>query len=307
MIMRFTKQDSMTLLHTALTAAAALILTLTLGFGSLQADAAETSDTGDSQAESMTSSVTFPAEPDCLITYVFDDGSTYTVDTLVAMSMMMTNEDGSWYIDPDTGYYVCDYNKMWGFFTCLNILYPSSETGTSEGFITTDGELLSEYDGSFQQTKRIDVDAEIAYLASAIMEQRTETHEAIYRYGGTYIEIDITSQVLYYYEDGVLAFTTNVVTGNLSSGSGTPTGVYYIRGKATDVNLVGADYVSHVDYWMNFIGNSYGIHDADWRVSFGGTIYLTNGSHGCVNVPPSVMGELYDMVEIGTPVILYEH
>ena len=48
-----------------------------------------------------------------------------------------------------------------------------------------------------------------------------------------------------------------------------------------------------------------GIHDADWRDEFGGEIYKTNGSHGCINVPSEVMPELYDMVELGTPVIMF--
>lgn len=56
---------------------------------------------------------------------------------------------------------------------------------------------------------------------------------------------------------------------------------------------------------MAFIGNSYGIHDANWRSTFGGQIYLTNGSHGCVNVPPANMPALYQAVKVGTPVVIY--
>lgn len=48
-----------------------------------------------------------------------------------------------------------------------------------------------------------------------------------------------------------------------------------------------------------------GIHDADWRREFGGEIYRTNGSHGCINTPPEVMSELYELVEIGTPVVTF--
>ena len=47
------------------------------------------------------------------------------------------------------------------------------------------------------------------------------------------------------------------------------------------------------------------MHDASWRSSFGGNIYKTNGSHGCINLPPSVAQELYSYVEKGTPVICY--
>ena len=55
---------------------------------------------------------------------------------------------------------------------------------------------------------------------------------------------------------------------------------------------------------MPFNGNI-GMHDANWRSSFGGDIYKTNGSHGCINLPPSVAQELYGYVEKGTPVICY--
>ena len=46
-------------------------------------------------------------------------------------------------------------------------------------------------------------------------------------------------------------------------------------------------YDAYVDYWIPFIGGSYGFHDADWRTSSQLTnknTYLTNGSHGCVNM-----------------------
>ncbi|HRL51024.1 MAG TPA: L,D-transpeptidase, partial [Enterococcus aquimarinus] len=29
------------------------------------------------------------------------------------------------------------------------------------------------------------------------------------------------------------------------------------------------------------------------------------GSHGCINTPPGVMKELYEMVEVGTPVLVF--
>ena len=68
--------------------------------------------------------------------------------------------------------------------------------------------------------------------------------------------------------------------------------------------LRGQGYASPVKYWMPFYGN-YGIHDASWRSSFGGDIYLTNGSHGCVNTPRDAMQVIFENVEKGTPVVLY--
>ena len=56
---------------------------------------------------------------------------------------------------------------------------------------------------------------------------------------------------------------------------------------------------------MPFIGGGWGLHDADWRSSFGGSIYKGGGSHGCVNLPPDVAKKMYAQMEVGTPVIVY--
>lgn len=246
-----------------------------------------------------------PAAPQCNITYVFSDGQTYTVTPELAMTMMVTNADGSYYLDPATGYYVCDSNKMRNFFTALQNLFPPvNSVSNTAGFQTTGGSYIA-LDGTFQNTGYIDVEYEINYLATAIMQQRTEAHAPVTRCSGTYVEIDITNQILYYYENGVRRFSTSVVTGNHRLGHDTPTGVYTVLGKQRNVTLTGKDYASFVQYWMNFIGNSVGMHDASWRSSFGGNIYLTNGSHGCVNIPTSAMPELYSLVSVGTPVVLY--
>ena len=68
--------------------------------------------------------------------------------------------------------------------------------------------------------------------------------------------------------------------------------------------LRGPGYASFVYYWMAVNGNI-GLHDATWRRRFGGDEYKYNGSHGCVNMPKSKAGELYNMVEVGTPVVMF--
>ena len=116
-----------------------------------------------------------------------------------------------------------------------------------------------------------------------------------------YIDISIGSQKLRYYEYDKLVLESDIVTG---INNGTPTGNYRVLSKSRNVNLRGADYVSFVNYWIAFIGQSYGMHDASWRSSFGGNIYKYNGSHGCVNMPYSKVKQLYNMVELGTPVYI---
>ncbi len=84
----------------------------------------------------------------------------------------------------------------------------------------------------------------------------------------------------------------------------TPAKVCFVYFKQKNRVLRGANYATPVKYWMAVDGHI-GIHDATWRKEFGGDIYMTNGSHGCINTPLEIMTELYDMVELGTPVIMF--
>ncbi len=123
--------------------------------------------------------------------------------------------------------------------------------------------------------------------------------------GDTYIEIDYTNQHLWYYEKGELVTETDVVTGNISRGNGSPDGVFKIVYKQSPAVLKGEDYESDVTYFMPFAYNV-GIHDASWRNGqFGGEIYKHSGSHGCVNAPLDVAEALYEKVAVGTPVVAY--
>ena len=80
--------------------------------------------------------------------------------------------------------------------------------------------------------------------------------------------------------------------------------VYKIVYKQRNATLVGEGYSSPVSYFMPFAYNI-GIHDASWRDTFGGTIYKTSGSHGCINVPPAFAEQLFNAVDKGTPVVAY--
>lgn len=122
--------------------------------------------------------------------------------------------------------------------------------------------------------------------------------------GKTYVEINIRQQHMWYFVDGKLYVSTDVVTGNRYSND-TPKGYWRVNNKARNVSLVGPGYVSFVRYWMAFIGSGYGIHDASWRSSFGGNIYQGNGSHGCVNTPTNNVKKMYSKMTVGTPVIIY--
>ena len=122
--------------------------------------------------------------------------------------------------------------------------------------------------------------------------------------GSSYVEINLSSQHLYLFKSGKIVFESDFVSGNVSRGFTTPAGVFGITYKTTDAVLRGDNYETPVKYWMPFNGNI-GMHDATWRSEFGGEIYLTNGSHGCVNLPYSSAQTIYQYVSTGFPVVCY--
>ena len=160
----------------------------------------------------------------------------------------------------------------------------------------------------------IDRDAETKALAACIQEGGVIQREPYYQVpegpsmgseiGDTYVEVDMGAQHLWVYREGKLVLETDVVTGNTGLSRGTPGILAYVYSKERNRVLRGPDYESFVKYWVPFY-RGYGIHDASWRGAFGGTIYKTNGSHGCVNIPPSVMPKIFENVDLGMPVITY--
>lgn len=130
--------------------------------------------------------------------------------------------------------------------------------------------------------------------------------------GNTYIEVDISRQYLWFYKNGELIIESPLVTGLTSPGWETNVGVGSILSKAANAKLEGFDftgepYKTPVDYWMPIGWDGEGFHDAPWRGgAFGGGIYFSNGSHGCLNLPPYVAQVIFENAEIHTPVIVYE-
>ncbi|MGX7107192.1 L,D-transpeptidase family protein [Hutsoniella sourekii] len=128
--------------------------------------------------------------------------------------------------------------------------------------------------------------------------------------GDTYVEIDIANQQMFYYENGEQMLATAIVSGWANSTDTIP-GAYAIWNKELNATLVGVNqqmghaYRQPVSYWLPFDDTGQGIHDANWQANFGGDVYTYAGSQGCINTPPSVMAQLFDMVEVGTPVIIF--
>lgn len=125
-----------------------------------------------------------------------------------------------------------------------------------------------------------------------------------YNVGNTFIDVNITDQRMWYVENGKIQLSSDVVTGNMSNGHATTTGFYRIAYKQRDHLMV--KYNSFVHYWMPYNTSiGVGFHDASWRSNFGGQIYRTNGSHGCINMPPAKAAALFGMISSGTAVYVH--
>lgn len=245
---------------------------------------------------------------DCGIVYQFGE-ETVPVDAGVVCDFIMLNETGEFVLDQE-GNLCTDEEKVYEFVDRLADEYDT--VGISRSFKATRGDIVTVKGGTYGN--QIDREAEKEYLLNAFLDKRREVHEPLYLQtavcqgrddiGDTYIEVDMTNQMMYYYEDGTLMIETPVVTGNTSLRRGTPSGTNFVYNKERDRILRGEDYASPVKYWIPVRG-AIGIHDASWRSRYGGEIYKTNGSHGCINTPLDKVTELYEMVEIGTPCVMF--
>lgn len=134
----------------------------------------------------------------------------------------------------------------------------------------------------------------------------TESTNSIIVPYDTFVDVNITTQTVTYYENGVEVMSSPCVTGNSNLHRDTPQGTFKVLYKQTKKYLIGPTWKSYVDYWMRFTNTSVGLHDASWRSNFGGEIYKTNGSHGCVNLPKEFAAQLYEAVSLGTVVYVHE-
>lgn len=120
--------------------------------------------------------------------------------------------------------------------------------------------------------------------------------------GKTYIEVDISEQKLKYYKNGKKFLSTPVVTGKDSTP--TVTGLFKVYAKNTNYTMVGDDYRAFSRYVLKFY-NRYYIHDSN-RTEYGGEIYHSNGSHGCVNTPYKKVKKLFDHTKLNTKVLIHK-
>jgi hypothetical protein len=161
---------------------------------------------------------------------------------------------------------------------------------------------------------RIDIFSEAKAILRDVLKGEKTKRDPVYAMKGippgafdsnkSYVEINLGLQKLWYYKSGRLVVESDIVTGNVRAGNQTPAGAYFVNYKAKNATLKGPGYSAFVNYWMPF-NKGIGLHDATWRRSFGGEIFKTDGSHGCINLPKSVAQTIFQSLDQGTIVLCY--
>lgn len=245
------------------------------------------------------------------ITYTFGDQST-TLDGNTIKDWLQFDEKGQLVWDDNSfQQHVAD------FVAQLAATYDT--VGTEREFQATSGRTV--YVSSSVYGWKIDQAAETAQLSQEIQSGTQTTREPVYSQtanaygvndlGNTYIEVDLSEQHMYYYQDGANIFESDFVSGNMSyADRQTHAGIFTLYYKKSPDVLRGGQkgtanyYELPVQYWMPFDGGI-GFHDADWRDEFGGDIYRTSGSHGCINLPPENAAVLYDLIQYDVPIVCF--
>lgn len=247
------------------------------------------------------------------VTYTFGD-KTEVLDGMTVKEWMTYDENGNYVDDPATL-----EARVTEFVAWLAENYDTvgrDRTITS----TATGEPITVSGGNYgfqinQLKEKAQLLEDIANHAVTVREPVYSKTGVVYGendIGQTYVEIDLTSQHLWFYKDGALLMDTDFVSGTyVMRDRRTPGGVYSLMYKQTNQVLRGRkledgtyEYEQPVKYWMPFNGGI-GLHDANWRYSFGGSIYKTNGSHGCINLPTASATTIYENIEAGCPVVCF--
>ena len=217
-----------------------------------------------------------------------------------------------WLSFEDDGSVNVDEDKVKAFVRQLahdyNTIY------STRTFMTSYGQEITIEGGDYGWW--MDEPAEVEALIEQIENKESGVREPVWRQkaaalgvggsrdiGNTYVEVNLTAQHLYFYKDGQLMLESDIVSGK---NDGTPTGTYSFTYKERYATLNGENYSSPVSFWMPFSGNV-GLHDATWRTQFGGSLYKSGGSHGCVNLPIRVAKTIYENIDAeSAAVIVYK-
>ena len=246
------------------------------------------------------------------ITYTFGD-QTVTLDGSTLKNWLQFDEKGQ-LVQDDASFtqHVKDF--------VAQLASEHNTVGTTRSFNTTSGRTVSVYGSAYGW--KIDQDAEAAQLTEEIRTGTQTTREPVYSMranaygyndiGSTYIEVDLSSQHMYYYQGGSIIFDSDIVSGDIRyDDRATPPGIFTLYYKKSPDVLRGAkkpdgtyEYETSVTYWMPFNGGI-GFHDATWQAYFGGDRYTYAGSHGCINMQLDAAATLYSIIDTNVPIVCF--
>ncbi|MCD8105300.1 MAG: L,D-transpeptidase/peptidoglycan binding protein [Lachnospiraceae bacterium] len=248
----------------------------------------------------------------------FEEGGIYedfllTIKTDAARDYLTAETVASWIsVSEEEHTLIYDEEALAAWVQTVSDVRSTLDNGRE--FTTSLGATVTITDGTYGWS--MDVASTASRLMEKILAGESGSMEAVWNtrgevwntqndIGDSYVEVDLTNQRVWLYSEGELLIESDCVSGTYDDPDRhTPEGVYTIYYMKSPAVLHGADYTSDVDYWMAYYGN-YGLHDANWRSEFGGDIYLTDGSHGCVNLPDETAELIYKTVSIGFLVVTY--
>lgn len=250
---------------------------------------------------------------------VYDMGAEKIVFDSGVMSFLIETGRDHDPVKDENGSYIIDDEAVSEWIDDLCSAY--NTYGLDREFVTSTGKTVMIPATYSNYGTELDHDAELRFLTSYLHSDEpwdgtADNHipeynvEATVRglndIGDTFVEVDLADQYMYYYKNGELIMETDIVSGDIPKGWTTPRGVFAIYGKYTDQYLYGKDYIDFVSYWMPYF-RGYGLHDSDWRDEWGGDIYTYDGSHGCINMDKEPARVIFENIEIGTPVVVYDY
>ena len=242
------------------------------------------------------------------ITYTFGD-QTVTLDGSTLKNWLQFDEKGQ-LVQDDASFtqHVKDF--------VAQLASEHNTVGTTRSFNTTSGRTVSVYGSAYGW--KIDQDAEAAQLTEEIRTGTQTTREPVYSMranaygyndiGSTYIEVDLSSQHMYYYQGGSIIFDSDIVSGDIRyDDRATPPGIFTLYYKKSPDVLRGAkkpDGTYEYETSVTFNGGI-GFHDATWQAYFGGDRYTYAGSHGCINMPLDAAATLYSIIDTNVPIVCF--
>lgn len=156
----------------------------------------------------------------------------------------------------------------------------------------------------FQVVHRIFTNGKMSYVIREDGQTGYVYDELITVLPDNYVEVDISEQKVKVVDNNEIVLYCDVVTGK--PGRDTDIGYTEVLSKTYNRPLTGPGYSLDVKYCIQFNTSEECFHDNRNRSEFGGDIYLTNGSLGCVNMNLEDVKVMDEHTMVGTKVVTHK-